>query len=126
MKVSDILKAKGNRVVTVRPDEAVSTFIKRLRLEKIGAMVVTEDDVTVVGLITERDVVHGLASEGAGVLAKQVRDLMTRTAVTCAPDDSVQEVMVKMTQRRTRHLPVIDGHRARRHDQHRRRGEKPA
>ena len=109
MKVSDILKAKGNRVVTVRPNETISTFIKRLGLEKIGAMVVSEDGVTIEGLITERDVVHGLASAGAEVLAKRVCDLMTRSLSTCTPDDSVKEVMVKMTQRRTRHLPVIDG-----------------
>lgn len=111
MKVSDILKAKGTRILTVRPEEAVSTFIKRIKLEKVGAMVVSADGARVEGLITERDVVHGLAEHGVELLSKQVRDIMTQRVLFCAPGDSINDVMLKMTQGRTRHLPVLDGGR---------------
>jgi CBS domain-containing protein len=111
MKVGDILKGKGTRILTIRPEEAVSTFVKRVKLEKVGAMVVSTDGTTVEGLITERDVVHGLATHGAELLAKEVRDVMSQRVLTCAPSDSIKDVMVKMTQGRTRHLPVMDGGR---------------
>jgi len=111
MKVSDILKGKGTRILTIKPKETVSTFVKRVKLEKVGAMVVSTDGTTVEGLITERDVVHGLATHGAGLLAKEVREVMSQRVLTCAPSDSIKDVMVKMTQGRTRHLPVMDGGR---------------
>jgi CBS domain-containing protein len=109
MNVSDILKAKGTRVLTVRPEEAVSTFIKRIKLEKVGAMVVSSDGIHPEGLVTERDVVHGLAQYGAELLAMQVREVMTTRVLTCAPAESIKDVMIKMTRGRTRHLPVMDG-----------------
>ena len=111
MQVSDIIKTKGARVLTVRPEEAVSTFIKRIKLEKVGAMVVSSDGVSPEGLITERDIVHGLAQHGAELLAMQVREVMSRRVLTCAPGDSIKDVMIKMTQGRTRHLPVMEGGR---------------
>ena len=108
MNVSDILKAKGARVITVRPNEAVSTFVKRIVLEKVGAMVVSADGVRPIGLITERDIVHGLARHGAGLLAMEVREVMTERVLACAPNDSIKDVMIKMTKGRTRHLPVME------------------
>ena len=111
MQVSDILKAKGTRVLTVRPEEAVSTFIKRIKLEKVGAMVVSADGIRPEGLITERDIVHGLAQHGAELLAMQVREVMTQRVLTCAPSESIKDVMIKMTRGRTRHLPVMEGGR---------------
>jgi CBS domain-containing protein len=111
MKVGDILKGKGTRILTIKPEEAVSTFVKRVKLEKVGAMVVSTDGTTVEGLITERDVVHGLATHGAELLAMEVRDVMSQRVLTCAPSDSIKDVMLKMTQGRTRHLPVMDGGR---------------
>jgi len=111
MQVSDILKAKGTRVLTVRPEEAISTFIRRIKLEKVGAMVVSTDGIRPEGIITERDIVHGLSAHGSELLAMQVREVMTKRVLTCAPGDSIKEVMIKMTQGRTRHLPVMEGGR---------------
>lgn len=111
MKVTDILKTKGSRVVTVRPHETVATLAHKLKLEKIGALVVSDDGVKVEGIVTERDIVHGLVGHGADVLGMPVRQLMTRNVVTCAPGDGVKEVMAAMTHRRTRYLLVMDGGR---------------
>ena len=74
-------------------------------------MVVSTDGTRVEGLITERDVVQGLATYGAELLGMQVREVMTQRVLTCAPGDSIKDVMIKMTQGRTRHLPVMDGGR---------------
>lgn len=109
MQVSDILKTKGTRVLTVRPEEAISTFIKRITAEKVGAMVVSSDGVRPEGIITERDIVHGLAQHGAGLLAMEVREVMTKRVIICAPGDSIKAVMIQMTRGRTRHLPVMEG-----------------
>jgi CBS domain-containing protein len=109
MKVSDILKAKGSRVVTIRPHETVATLARKLKLEKIGAIVVSEDGASPEGIVTERDIVNGLVAHGADVLAMPVGQLMTRSVATCAPDDGVKEVMAVMTHRRTRYLLVTDG-----------------
>jgi CBS domain-containing protein len=109
MQVSDILKAKGTRVLTIRPSETISAFVKRITAEKVGAMVVSSDGVRPEGIITERDVVHGLAQHGTGLLAMEVREVMTRRVIICTPDDSIKAVMIQMTRGRTRHLPVMDG-----------------
>ena len=109
MKVSDILKTKGASVFTVRPEEDISTFIKRITSEKVGAMVVSTDGIRPEGIITERDIVHGLAKHGTGLLAMEVREVMTRRVIICAPGDSINAVMIQMTRGRTRHLPVMEG-----------------
>jgi CBS domain-containing protein len=111
MKVSDILKAKGTRVLTVGPEETISTFIKRITSEKVGAMVVSTDGARPEGIITERDIVHGLAKHGAELLAMEIREVMTRRVIVCAPGDSIKAVMIQMIRGRTRHLPVMDGGR---------------
>ena len=109
MKVADILKTKGSRVVTIRPHETVATLAHKLKTEKIGALLVSDDGVKVEGIATERDIVHGLVSHGADVLAMPVRQSMMRDVVTCAPSDDIKEVMAVMTNRRTRYLLVMDG-----------------
>ncbi len=109
MLVADILRVKGSHVITVRPDERIVTFAHRLRLEGVGAMIVSEDGNTLDGIISERDLAHGVALYGAGLLEMRVSDLMTKAVVTCASDDSISDVAKVMTQRRIRHLPVKDG-----------------
>jgi CBS domain-containing protein len=110
MKVRDILGSKGRRVVTIRPDATLSTAVHRLVLERIGALVVSEDGRKVAGVISERDIVRGLASQGADLLStgSRVADLMSRNPITCTPEDSVKHVMAEMTRQRVRHLPVIE------------------
>ena len=111
MQVSDILKAKGTRVLTVRPEETISAFIKRITSEKVGAMVVSTDGTRPEGIITERDIVHGLAQHGAELLAMEVREVMTKRVIICAPGDSIKAVMIQMIRGRPRHLPVMEGGR---------------
>ena len=110
MRVSDILAAKrGEKVHTVRPDESIENLVQRLRLERIGALVVSESGNTVDGIISERDVAHGLAEHGADILNRTVRDLMTGAVVTCPPDESLAHVAKLMTHRRIRHVPIVEG-----------------
>jgi CBS domain-containing protein len=111
MKVQEILAHKGSKVVTIRPDATVSTAVHRMALERIGALVVSEDGVSIAGVLSERDIVLALADEGAAVLApdRHVRDLMSKSVRTCRPDDTVKAVMAEMTRHRFRHMPVVDG-----------------
>ena len=106
MKVESILRSKGTRVVTTRPDATIATVAGTFRREGIGALVVTADGRHVLGLISETDVISGLAEHGARLLHLTVADLMHGGAAMCAPDDSLVWVMARMTHRRVRHLPV--------------------
>ena len=108
MKVSDILGAKGNTVTTIRPEAPISTVVRRLKLEGIGALVVSEDAVQVVGIISERDIVRALAEVGADILEKRVLDLMTSPVKTCRLDANIKDIMAVMTRSRIRHLPVVE------------------
>jgi CBS domain-containing protein len=107
MDVQGILRAKGAAVVTIRPDATIASLVQGLREERIGAMVVSDDGRSVLGIISERDVVRGLAERGARILELPVADLMTRTVYSCTPQDTVRQVMAEMTRRRVRHLPVV-------------------
>jgi CBS domain-containing protein len=111
MKVAAILEQKGGGVISVRPTETIETFAHRLRMAKIGAMVVLGEGGTLEGIISERDVVHGLAEHGGQCLAMTVADLMTRRVVTCTPEDNIARIARLMTENRIRHLPVSDGGR---------------
>jgi CBS domain-containing protein len=110
MKVRDILGSKGRRVITIRPDATLSTAVHRLVLERIGALVVSEDGRRVAGVLSERDIVRGLASQGTDLLStgSRVADLMSRNPITCTPEDTVKHVMSEMTRQRVRHLPVLE------------------
>jgi CBS domain-containing protein len=110
MKVKDIIAHKGKNVLTVRPDTSVATVIHRLALERIGALVVSDDGARVSGIISERDIVRVLAERGAELIDPKlkVEEIMTRHVKTCALEDKVQEVMGEMTRSRIRHLPVVE------------------
>jgi CBS domain-containing protein len=111
MSVAAILKAKGAGVETTRPDTTLHGVVWDLKLKGIGALVVTDDGVTVRGLISERDIVRGLAEHGTTLLAAPVSRLLTAPVVTCAPGESITAVMARMTRHRVRHLPVVEGGR---------------
>ena len=108
MKIGDVLKRKGSGVVTMRPDSTIDTVVRRMRLERIGAVIISPDGKSVIGILSERDILHALAEHGTALLALKAEDLMTREVVTCSREDTLQSVMVKMTQRRIRHLPVVE------------------
>lgn len=108
MNVSEILNTKGTGVKTVRPNESIDSLAHRLKLERIGSAVVSSDGVTVDGIISERDLVRGLADHRDQLLSMPVSDLMTRSVTTCTPDDNIKDIMRIMTQKRIRHLPVLE------------------
>ncbi len=107
MFVSDILLHKGDRVVSVSPDDTLSKAIAELSARRIGAVLVLASDGDIVGILSERDVVHALARRGTSALALAVADVMTRAVVTCDPDATIEHVMTLMTNGRFRHLPVV-------------------
>ena len=111
MKISDILRHKdsggGPVVVTVPPNAPVADLVSELATRKIGALVVVDGD-EVVGIVSERDVVRYLHELGPNVLDGTVANLMTAVVHTCAPTDEVDSVATTMTERRIRHMPVLE------------------
>lgn len=116
MQISDILRHKqgahGGTVWSTAPDATVAELLADLAEHHIGAMIVTSDG-QVVGIVSERDVVRRLHTDGAAVLERTVEDLMTRDVVHCALTDAIDAVAVLMTERRIRHLPVLENGRLR-------------
>jgi CBS domain-containing protein len=111
MYVADILRVKGSKVITVRPDLSIAHVAQRLRMERVGALVVSVTGAAAEGIISERDVAHGLAEHGTEVLRRTVADLMTKTVVTYSPSDTIAQVAKAMTNQRIRHMPVTEGKR---------------
>ena len=111
MNVETILRNKGGWVATIRPGSTIAEAVETLNRERIGAIVVSADGESVDGILSERDIVIALADGGAELLSRGVDEIMTRNVVTCAPGDTVQELMAEMTNRRMRHLPVVSNGR---------------
>ncbi|MBO6827688.1 MAG: CBS domain-containing protein [Sneathiella sp.] len=109
MTVATILKTKGNNIVTANVGESVADTAVLLAKYKIGAVLVLDKTGKVTGVLSERDIVRALATSGSGCLNQNVEDLMTKDVICCAPSDTIDEVMALMTDRRIRHLPVMDG-----------------
>jgi CBS domain-containing protein len=115
MKVSDILRHKaatgaaagGETVVTIAPDAPLTELLAALAEYKIGALIVVDGD-TAVGIASERDVVVHLNERGAALLDATVAEVMTSTLLSCSSHDLVDSVAATMTERRVRHMPVID------------------
>lgn len=108
MNVSTILKSKGTAVETARPDWTVGQTCERLEELGIGALVVSRDGAHIDGIFSERDVIRLIAQEGPDVLGRPVSDFMVREVVTCTPDDDIAHLMETMTERKIRHLPVVE------------------
>jgi CBS domain-containing protein len=108
VNVQTILGVKGADVVTVTSDMSLADAASRLRDARVGALVVSDDQRHIDGIVSERDVVTALANHGASVLGRTVSSVMSRDVVTCRADDSVESLMRSMTERRVRHLPVVD------------------
>ncbi len=107
MRITDVLRGKGDLVVTITPDQPVSALLDALAEHRVGALVVSPDGTEVVGIVSERDVVRGLQAKGASLLDQTVASIMTAEVHTCAPDTTVADLMMLMTERRIRHVPVI-------------------
>jgi CBS domain-containing protein len=108
MRVSGLLDVKGDGVVTTGPDTSVAYAASLLADHGIGAVVVSTNGSDLVGVVSERDIVKALAARGAAALGETVAHIMTREVVTCQLGTTVEQLMTKMTERRVRHVPVID------------------
>jgi CBS domain-containing protein len=111
MRIGDVLRGKGSTVATVEPETTVTELLTALAEHNIGAMVVLGPDGSLAGIVSERDVVRGLPGAGAALLDHPVAQIMTTELFTCTPDDSVDSLTVLMTERRIRHVPVLDNGR---------------
>lgn len=107
MRISDVLRIKGSKVVTLRPDSDVRQLVALLGEQRIGAVVVSVDGRSVDGIVSERDVVRALAEQGAAVLSQPVTAIYTATVHVAEPDTPVEELMRLMTDHRIRHVPVV-------------------
>jgi CBS domain-containing protein len=107
MRISDVIRRKGDLVVTVRTDATVQRLLEVLEEHRIGAVVVSDDGSTVSGIVSERDVVRHLHSAGVGVLERSVASIMTSEVHTCTPEDDIEDLARTMTDRRIRHVPVV-------------------
>lgn len=108
MKVQTMLAQKGDRVLTIRTDATMAAAIETLATERIGALVVSDDGTDVQGILSERDIVHGLRQHGPALLDMQVAKFMTTPVKTCGLSDDIQDIMAQMTRSRIRHLPVVE------------------
>lgn len=107
IKIEDILKRKGDKIVTVKRHVSIDEAVHLMASNKIGALVV-EDDAMLEGIITERDVLHALDENGFSAVAKmKVEDIMTSQVHTGSPEDDITYVMTLMSKHHFRHMPVV-------------------
>jgi CBS domain-containing protein len=107
MTVARIIKEKGRNVVTVAQNVTLADIATTLAEKRIGAVVVMEKD-AIRGIVSERDIVRAVAKHGGEGLRMPVADWMTAKVTTCRPEDTINDVMQKMTTGRFRHLPVVE------------------
>jgi CBS domain-containing protein len=108
MTVKAILSGKGHAVETIAPSATLADAAKTLSARGIGAVVVTDPSGEIIGLLSERDIVRATAERGAAALQQTVDQVMTRRVITCTEADTVGALMEQMTNRKFRHLPVVE------------------
>tara|TARA_Y100000813_G_C23947038_1_gene250818 strand:- start:18 stop:455 length:438 start_codon:yes stop_codon:yes gene_type:complete len=111
MNVKHILERKGSAVTTIKPSATIAEAARLLAEARIGAIVVSEDGAGIDGILSERDIVRVIGTDGPAMLDRPVSAAMTANVVTCKPEDRLNVLMSMMTQRRIRHLPVVDNGR---------------
>src|ERR1700739_4572567 len=111
MRISDVLRVKGTKVITVSPDTKGRHLLTILAENRIGAVVVSRDGTAVDGIASERDIVRALARRGAAVMSEPVTAIYTAEVHTITPQTPIEEVMRMMTERRVRHGPVVASRR---------------
>ncbi|TVR57495.1 MAG: CBS domain-containing protein [Spirochaetaceae bacterium] len=107
--VAELLRHKGSDVVTVLPETSVFDALKIMERKNIGAVLVVDEDGEVAGIMTERDYARKVILVGKSSKETPVAEIMTKRVVYVGPDNSVDEAMALMTEKRCRHLPVLDG-----------------
>jgi CBS domain-containing protein len=108
MNVEHILARKGREVRTIEPDASLGDALRRLREERIGALVVSGNGTDLLGILSDRDILDAIADRGTEALGERVGDAMTAKVLTCSREDRVSRIMALMTDRRIRHVPVVD------------------
>lgn len=108
MSVEVILKNKGNSVFTIRPEHSIVETAVLLSGKKVGVAVVCDGKGKILGVISERDIVKSIAQYGKGALEMAVRNVMSTPAITCKLGDPVKKILEVMTDKRIRHLPVVE------------------
>ncbi len=109
MLVQQILKSKGDTgVITVAPDSSVEDAARILAERRIGGVVVSSDGKAPEGILSERDIVRSLAVRGTRCLQESVGEMMTRNPVCCTRQDKADDVLMRMTEGRFRHMPVVE------------------
>jgi CBS domain-containing protein len=108
MQVRDVLKCKGGRVITIEETASVADAIGRLVQNNIGSLPVVNEDGTLVGVFSERDVLRLVHNRGERFSRERVGDVMTRNPITCSAEDDVDLVMGQMSERRIAKVPVTD------------------
>jgi len=111
MILEQILKEKGGQVFSVAESATLKEAADLLDTRRVGAMVILNEAGGIIGVLSERDIIRNIARIGAAALKCTVGEVMTRQVVTARPRDTVEAAMDKMTDRRIRHLPVVEGGR---------------
>lgn len=108
MTIAAILVNKGREVISVTADHSVGDAVAVLATRRVGAVPVM-DGGTVIGIFSERDVIHAIAEHGGDAMTRKVGDTMTAPAIAVGPNDAVIAALSLMSRRRIRHLPVVEG-----------------
>jgi CBS domain-containing protein len=108
MNVKHILERKGRAVTTIKTGATIAEAAETLATAKIGAVVVSDDGQSIDGILSERDIVRVIGTDGPTALNRPVTTAMTADVITCKPEDRINVLMNMMTQRRIRHLPVAE------------------
>ena len=111
MNVRTIIGSKDHSVITALESDKISNAAASLKANKIGALVISNDGVQVDGIVSERDIVHGLVEHGSALLDREIGLVMTRDVVTCSLEESIDDLMAQMSDRHIRHLPCVEGDR---------------
>ncbi len=109
MKLKDILKVKGSKVWMIKSSQSIHEALQILVTQKIGALLVLDEKKeSIIGILSERDIVRGCYARLKKMDKAPVSDFMTRKIVTASPEDDIRDIMAVMTQKRVRHIPVLE------------------
>ena len=109
MKLAELLQGKSQNILKIKGHQCIADAAVVLTENKIGALLVEDEDGSIVGILSERDIVGGMGPHGADLHDVAVSELMTTNVIHCSPKDNINEAMAMMTDRHIRHLPVFDG-----------------
>lgn len=108
MKIQAILDKKGNDVYSISADDSLKDMVKEMLGRSIGSLLVLNDDGSIAGIITERDFLHNVSKNADSWESVRIGDVMIKNVLTATVDETLDEVMSRMTKQRVRHMPVVD------------------